>query len=195
MMTTSNSFEKFVPSPKSKTPNPNRKIIIQNSIEEFIWDQIVLHPIQIQVKWLVHDPELLFSKSAFEIYLWKRDVKDWALIIDRPSCWGVSTINLVFILLLMGAINQVAKSYITLLKAGSIYGMNTQVLDTTISLFIHLQKNTVTDINKGKIWLSNYIPYDMLLIIRFWRELAYLPWMQYWCRLMISHNTYTVCKD
>ena len=155
-LTTSNSsFKKFVPSPKSKTPNPNRKIIIQNSIEEFIWDKIVLHPIQIQVKLLVLGPELLFSKSAFEIYLWKRDVKDWALIIDRPSCRGVNTINLVFILLLMGAINQVAKSYITLLKAGSIYGMNTQVLDTTISLFIHLQKNTVTDINKGKIWFSN----------------------------------------
>ena len=40
----------------------------------------------------------------------------------------------------MGAIDQVAKSYITLLKAGSIYGMNAQVLDTTGSLFIHLQK-------------------------------------------------------
>ena len=71
-------------------------------------------------------------------------------MIDRP-CQGVSTINLVFILLLMGAIDQVAKSYITLLKARSINGMNTQVLDTTGSLFIHLQKNTVTDINKGKI--------------------------------------------
>ena len=54
-------------------------------------------------------------------------------------------------MLLMGAIDQVAKSDITILKAGSINGMNTQVLDTTGSLFIHLQKNTVTDINKGKI--------------------------------------------
>ena len=51
----------------------------------------------------------------------------------------------------MGAIDQVAKSYITLLKAGSIYGMNAQVLDTTGSLFIHLQKNTVTDVSKEKI--------------------------------------------
>ena len=51
----------------------------------------------------------------------------------------------------MGAIDQVAKSDITLLKAGSINSMYTQVLDTTGSWCIHLQKKyrpTVNDKNE-----------------------------------------------